>query len=185
MGEELFYGPERPRENYDYDRFSTPEYLTGHARKILMDLVRVARMYNGRLIRIYVPDPSERCPECTNLITGERLLTICPRCQGTGFVRGYRKVGEFWSYVDFGPGYRVGTDFGNSENPNGTKESVIILGAPMLYDGTVFFYDESKEGAKIYNIEPHVIAMRGAVIAQIAQVSRITPGSEEYKLIDW
>ena len=72
-----------------------------------------------------------------------------------------------------------------TENPNGTKESVIILGAPLLFDGTVFFYDETKECAKIYNVEPHIVAMRGSVIAQIAQVSRITPGSEEYKLIDW
>ena len=44
------FGPPRPKVTTDYTLFSTPDYLTGYARKILRDLVKVARMYNGRTV---------------------------------------------------------------------------------------------------------------------------------------
>ena len=49
------FGPPRPKVTTDYTSFSTPDYLTGYARKILRDLVKVARMYNGRLLKLYRP----------------------------------------------------------------------------------------------------------------------------------
>ncbi len=184
---ELLYGPARPFDIADvgYQKFTNKNYLKHYSAKILKDLARVARMYNGHEVRIYAVDKSERCPVCTNVATGERLVTNCKVCHGTGYKDNWKCLGDFWTYTDFGPTYHMASPYGNTENPNGTKTGIVILGAPLLYDQTVIIFIESKEVFKIYDVEPHIVAMRGDVIAQIAQSTRVSPGSEEYKLIDW
>ena len=186
-GQHMPYGPERPadRSHVGYELFSNKKYLTGYSRKILRDLELMARMYNGHQVRVFVVDRSERCPKCTNLITGEKLLSSCPVCHGTGYKNNWKSVGDYWSYMDFGPDYNMATQYGNTESPNGTKESLIVLGAPVLTDQAIIIFKESREVYKLYDVEPHIVAMRGDVIAQIAQCTRLTPGAEEYRLITW
>jgi hypothetical protein len=184
---DMAYGPVRPEEEaaVGYGLFSNKKYLSGHAGKILKDLILMARLYNGHEVRIFGVATAERCPKCTNIATGERLVTNCPVCHGTGYKDSWTCIGDFWTYMDFGPTYRMATPYGNTENPNGTKTGIVILGAPLLKDQTVVIFKESREVYKIYDVEPHIVAMRGDVIAQVANATRVTPGSEEYGLITW
>lgn len=181
------YGPSRPAEmaNIGYAGFGNKRYLEGYAAKILGDLTLVAELYNGHKIAIFMVDTTTRCPKCTNLATGEKLVSNCPVCQGTGYASKWKNIGDYWCLVDFGPTFDMATPYGNTENPNGNKESVIVLGAPLLLDQSLIIFRENREIYKIYDVKPHIIAMRGDVIAQIARCSRLTPGLPEYKLIDW
>lgn len=168
-----------------YTAFTNKKYLEGHAAKILDDLILMAELYNGHQILLCAVDKSRRCPKCTNLATGEKLSSNCPVCHGTGYAENWTKVGHFWCYVDFGPVYHMDTPLGNTENPGGTKQRLVILGAPIINDQSLAIFVESREIYKVYDIEPHIVAMRGDVIAQIAEMTRLTPGAPEYKLIDW
>lgn len=181
------FGPSRPEEisAVGYNLFTNKKYLEGYSGKILGDLCLVASLYNGHMATLFSVDKSERCSKCTNLATGEKLLSQCPVCHGTGYVNNWKSIGNFWVLVDFGPMYHMDTPNGNTENPGGNKESIIVLGAPLLGDQDLIAFRESKEIYKIYDVEPHIVAMRGDVIAQIARASRLTPGVEEYKLITW
>ena len=179
------YGPVRPPENHDYENFRTPVYLRGHAGKILKDLSRWARLYNGRLIRLFFPSQGERCLTCTNLITGERMLSSCPECHGTGFKKGWTFVGKFWCFVDFGPTYAISSENGNVENPGGIKDAVTVLGAPPIHDQSLLIFEETRQVYKVYNVEPHKVALLGSVITQICQGSYLSYGQSEYSLIDW
>ena len=181
------YGPERPADisHVGYELFENKNYLKGYSRKILSDLILMAKLYNGHEVRVFVVDKNDRCPKCTNRLTGEKLLSNCPVCHGTGYRNSWKSIGDYWCYMDFGPDYNMATQYGNTESPNGTKESLILLGAPVLTDQAIIIFKESREVYKIYDVEPHIVAMRGDVIAQIAQGTRLTPGSEEYKLITW
>lgn len=136
-------------------------------------------------MRVFEPSDGGRCPTCTNAVTGERLITDCPDCRGSGRRHSWKRVGDFWTYVDFSPTYRMATPNGNVENPGGAKDTIIVLGAPLLRDQTLLIFIESREVYKIYDVEPHIVAMRGEVIAQAAEASRLTPGGPEYALIDW
>lgn len=185
MEDGLEYGPSRPAPDSGYHLFSTPKALTGYSGKILADLVKIARLYNGREARLFRVVKGHRCGVCTNLATGERLLTNCTVCRGTGYVEAWEYVGNFWTLIDFGPRYEMAARGGNTENPNGVKEQIIILGAPLMKDQALVIFEESREVYKLYDVEPHIVAMRGDVIAQIAGCSRLTPGCEEYKLITW
>lgn len=176
---------DRPTPDYLYNKFSTKKYLTGHASKILRDLTKAARMYNGRLVHIFKPGEGGRCTNCTNAITGEIVMTNCPVCFGTGKAGSWINVGEFWSYVDFGPTYNVTSELGNAENPSGIKDQFIILGAPILQDQYLVITHETRKVYKIYDVEPHIVAMQGTVIAQMAQCSPLAAGSQEYRLITW
>lgn len=171
--------------SHDYALFSTPEYLTGYSRKILLDLTKAARMYNGRLLHVFRPGEEERCSACTNAVTGEVLSSSCPVCRGTGVRAGWTSVGRFWSYVDFGPTYSLATENGNSENPGGVKEQFIVLGAPLLRDQDLLVPVELRRVFKIYDVEPHIIALRGEVLAQMAQASPLSSGCQEYSVITW
>jgi len=185
MEDGVKYGPERPHYDCGYHLFSTPRSLTGYAGKILRDLIKVARLYNGREARIFLLEKGERCTRCTNLATGERLMTNCPVCRGTGHVQAWKYINKFWTLIDFGPGYDIATRGGNTENPNGIKEQIIIFGAPTIEDQSLIIFEESRTVYKVYDVMPHIVAMRGSVIAQMASCSRLTPGREEYKLITW
>lgn len=181
----LVYGPPRPDAERGYASFRTPVYLRGYSRKILLDLIKVARLYSGREVRLFRPGREGRCPRCTNALTGEILDSRCPVCHGTGKTGSWDRLGDFWSMVDFGPTYRLSGESGNSENPGGVKDQFIILGAPLLHDQDMVGVLETREIFKIYDAEPHIVALRGEVIAQIAACSRLSAGSVECQALTW
>ena len=181
----LSWGPQSPRPDCGYHRFSNYRYLRGYAGKIKRDLIKAARMYNGREVRLYRVAQGSRCPDCTNLATGERLLSNCPRCGGTGYVDRWESCGDFWTYTDFMQRYNAATPNGNVNWTPGAREQIVIVGAPLLHDQALIIFIESREVYKIVDIEPHIVAMRGEVITQIAAAMRLSPGREEYRLIDW
>ncbi len=179
------YGPSRPEPDVGYQKFKNYKYLHGYSQKITRDLAKVARMYSGREVKLYKEAGGERCHVCTNLATGERILSNCKYCGGTGYKNKWEYVGRYYTYTDFDPVYKVATPAGNTENPNGTRENIIIVGAPIIHDQGLIIFVESKEIYKVYDAEPHIVALRGDVVTQIASTTRITPGAPEYKLIDW
>ena len=87
MAQGISHGPERPFENHEYVLFKTPKFLSKYSRKILMDLVRVAKGYSGRKIHLLAVSNSGRCPICINEATGAKMLSDCPMCHGTGRVQ--------------------------------------------------------------------------------------------------
>lgn len=181
----LRYGPERPNPGPGYAAFHTPVYVRGYSRKILHDLTKVARLYAGREIRLFRPGGGERCARCTNAITGEVLDSRCPECNGTGRVASWARLGDFWSLVDFGPTFRLAADSGNASNPGGVKDQFVVLGAPLLRDQDLLAVLQTREIFKIWDAEPHIVALAGDVISQIAACSRLDAGSAEYRLADW
>lgn len=179
------YGPSRPEAEQSYAAFHTPVYLRGYSRKILHDLIKVARLYAGRRLRLFRPGEGSRCSRCTNTLTGEVLDSRCPECGGTGRVGSWAPLGDFWSFIDFGPTWRLGTESGNADNPGGVKDQFIVLGAPLLRDQDLLAVLETREVFKIWDAEPHIVALRGDVVAQIAACSRLGRGNAEYRLVDW
>lgn len=185
MSSDIKYGPPRsePTEQ-DYTNFRTPKYLKGHAHKIIHDLKRVARLYNGRLVRIFDNGGTSKCTTCTDTITGNIVLKNCPTCGGTG--RGKRTlVGEYWVLFDVGPKYKIPTEFGNSENPGGVKETFTVVDAPLLRDEWLIVTVDTREVYKIFDVTPHIVAMQGVVVTQLAACARIPKGSAEHGVITW
>lgn len=179
------YGPPRPEPlEQDYTNFRTPTYLRGHANKIIHDLKKVARLYNGRLVRIFNNGTYEPCLTCTDTITGTIVLKNCPVCGGTGTTP-RQFVGEYWNLVDLAPKYRVPTEFGNTENPGGIKDTFTVLGAPLLRDQWLIVTVDTKEVFEINDVMPQIVAMQGIVVTQVASCSRMPKGSVEYNVITW
>ena len=182
----LKYGPQGPDdEHHDYIHFPTHPHLIGYAEKIKADLINLASLYNGKEVVLYKLTGTERCPKCTNSITGEILVSNCQECHGTGKVDAWTRVGEFWAYIDFGPEYSMPQLLGNTKNPGADRETFVIIGAPMIKDQDFIVVKETREVHKIYNVEPALIAMGGTLVAQAATTSKIEDGSPEYRVIDW
>ena len=181
--EYLYSGPTKEHP-YTYDDFSTPKYLTGHANKIIHDLEKSARLYNGKKVDVYRVDSEERCPECTNAITGERMFSRCTACNGSGTVAGFVKISENqWCYLDISPEYNVPTEVGLVDTPGGAAHNLIFVGPPMLREGDLFITKDTKHIFKIVDVGPQPIAMAGTVVSQPVQVSRLTPKQVEYGLL--
>ena len=185
MEDFLKYGPSAPKDTHEFERFPTQKYLTGYASKITRDLETWARLYNGKKIVLFTLEGTHRCPKCTNVITGETLSSSCKECGGTGIVNAWKKRGEFWAYVDFGPNYEMEGPYGNTKNPGGVTETFIIIGAPPIHDQDFFVTYDTKEVFKVFNAEPRIIAMGGTVVAQAAQASNTEDDSPLYREIDW
>ena len=181
----LTYGPKGPEDTHQFTRFPTHPHIVGYAEKIKKDLIRSAALYNGKQIVLYQVTGTERCPKCTNTVTGEVLVSNCKECHGTGKVDAWSKTGEFWAYVDFDPDQNVTSEIGNTVNPGTDRETFIIIGAPLIHDQDFLVVKEKREVHKIYNVEPSIIAMGGIVVAQAATTSLIEDGSPEYSVIDW
>lgn len=179
------YGPSRPDHPYGHQDFTTPSYLSGYANKIIYDLEKKVRMYDGHLAKIFRPSQSDRCPTCTDTITGAIVLSSCPTCDGSGTVNGFEEIAEQWVLINFGPKKDLETEFGNTENMNAGTDQFIIVGATMLKDQDLLITVDVKEVYKINQVEPQLVAMKGIIITQVAGCTYLTPGSLEYNLIDW
>ena len=175
------------REEYDYEYsdFRTPKYLDGHAAKIIHDLKKVCRLYRGRKVHVFRETEGERCPDCTNVITGEQVYKDCERCGGTGQLKGYQKISETWSYLEVAPEHLVGTQVGTTDNPGGVRNQLVFVGEPILKVNDLVITEDTKKVFKLVEIAPQMVAMAGTVVTQAGQVSRITPGQVEYDLLAW
>lgn len=180
------WGPAHPGFNNNLDRFGTQDYLRGYATKIKMDLLRVARGYNARRIRVYRPKATERCPYCTNMITGEKMLTGCPYCKGTGHVGGWDRLCECYAYGDINEKYHAATAEGVSEAQGNNRDTFVIVGTDILFDDNDFFiFKGNKDSYKIYDVEPFMVTMRGTLIAQRVVAAGLTPIAQEFYEADW
>jgi hypothetical protein len=182
---EYTYGPERPEKQEDYTAFRVERYIQGHANKIIHDLEKSARMYNGKLVRIFRPTASTRCPQCTDSITGARVLSNCSVCNGTGMQEGYSQLCEKWALIDVIPKYNLTTGLGNSDSPGGSKTPIVLIDTPILKDRDLIVTYYSKDVYKIVDVEPGIVAFQGIVITQVSQCNLISPGSKEYSVITW
>ena len=171
---------------FEYTDFRTPTYLTGYAKKMVWELEKVARLYNGKKVHVFRPDDSEeRCPECTDMITGEQVFSGCDTCDGSGKKMGYKKISVHWAYLDVAQEHRVATGIGTTDNPGGIRHQLVFVGEPLLRDEDLIITEDTKKVYKIIEIAPQLVAMAGSVVTQLGQISRITPGQIEYNLIDF
>lgn len=174
------------REEYpfNYTDFRTPRYLTGPANKIIHDFEKVARLYNGKKVHVFRPsEDTERCPDCTDLITGEQIYKNCDKCGGSGYVEGYDKISEQWAYLDIAQEHRVATGVGTTDNPGGIRHQLVFIGEPLLKDQDLIVTEDTKIVYKLIEVAPQIVAMAGSVITQMGQVSKITPGQKEYDIV--
>ena len=179
------YGPVFPGPMPDYldHRIVVKPGMT--ARKIRRDLEKVARLYDGVLMRLFsIEKDGGRCPDCTNSLTGETMVSTCDTCGGTGFLTGYVMVGDYWTKSVFNPRVIQPSDSGNTDNP-GIRDQIVIIGAPLIVAEDLLITYRTKEVFKIVDQEPQIVAAGGEVVTQVANCSRLTPGRREYNLIDW
>lgn len=181
-----YYGPGRPDEDPNFDQFTTPSYLTGYAAKIRKDLKKMARMYNGRRIRIFqVHESNTRCPDCTDALTGQVVDSDCATCGGTGYSTGYERVpGDFFTYGKIPPVSTQETRQGNVERAAG-QVNFSVIDAPMLEQDDLIVAVDTKDVYKLVRMDPDITAMGGEVITQTANCSLLTRGRPEYRVIDW
>ena len=179
------YGPITPQvPHQEYSNFSTKEYLTGHAGKITHDLNKIARLYNGRRLRVYTHGNDEKCTYCVDNITGSIVLSNCPICKGTGSVS-RELLGEYWGFVDFGPWVKAPTEFGNTINQGGQRDTFTLICQTRLQDQYLIVPVETKEVFKVINTEPLLVAMQGTIVTQVVHCSKMAYGSPEYSVVDW
>lgn len=181
-----YYGPSRPDENPNFSQFQTPPYLSGIANKIRKDLNKMARMYNGRMVRLFQVDESDaRCIECTDLLTGKVISSNCSVCSGTGYVTGYTQVpGDFFTYGDIAPVTTQETASGNVER-SANQVSFSVIYGPLLEQDDLIALVDTKDVYKLERSNPNITAMKGEVITQTATCSLLTKGRAEYKVISW
>ncbi len=182
----LKYGPKRPEKPEDHTNFRVYPYLRGYAEKMLKDLNTVTRLYDGRHIKIFKWGRStdERCPVCVDQVTGAVLVTNCSQCYGSGFNQKYTYGGDYWARVDFSPKLNVSSELGNYDRA-GHRDVFYVLGAPILKDQDLIIPVDVKEVYKVVDQEGQIVAMQGVVISQVVNCLLVSPGSAEYKLIDW
>jgi len=181
-----YYGPENPDSTGPYSDFVTHSYLTGHANKIRLDLERIFRLYSGKLVKLFsLQTSSDRCPECTDQVTGQVLLTNCLVCNGSGYTDSYKDMGDYWALADIGAALKLTGDLGSSHNTRTGKDQFVLVGAPPLSDKDLLAFVHTKDMYKVVDSEPQIVALSGEIITQVVGLSYLTVGSSEYKYITW
>lgn len=179
------YGPSNPAVQQNYDNFRKRDYLNGYAAKIRYDLGRLLGIYSGIRALVFKIEIGDRCPTCTDLLTGERFLTSCPDCLGTGYMNKYTSLGETWIGINIGPAQNIATDTGVTQNA-GTKRDVIsIVGLQQLHDRDLVILKDARLVYKIEDIEPEIVGLGGNILIQNVQATLLEPGHVSYKLISW
>jgi len=179
------YGPERPERTENYTDYRTAEYISGHASKIIHDLEKATRLYNGKISKIFRRSDSGPCPDCVDTLTGAIMVNDCPTCGGTGRVAGYTELCEKWVRIDIPPEINTSTEFGNADSSGGANTPITVIAAPILEDQDVIITINGKEVFKVVDMEPQLVGMQGVIITQLVNCYRISHGSPEHKLITW
>ena len=184
MGE-LEYGPERPPGLIkEYDAYKAQPYLLGYAKKIKENLLRSFKLYNGKCLSLYKVDKTgERCPECTDLFTGAKVLSNCEMCGGTGYLTKYTKIGKYWGLMNFNQKVVSTSELGNQEHIATQKDTLVIIDPPLLHDQDLVVFEQIKNIYKIYDLEPQICGLAGEVISQTVQITQLSAGSREYETI--
>lgn len=179
------YGPSNPPIKQDYNELRKRRYLGGYVDKIRYDLARLLSIYTGIRALIYTLNNGTRCTNCTDALTGEKLLSSCPVCMGTGYIDQYTKLVETWIGINVGPAQNVALETGATQN-SGTKRDVIsIVNVPQLHDRDIVILKDTKLVYKIEDIEPDIVGLAGNIILQNVQATLLEPGHIAYKLIYW
>lgn len=181
--ERTWYGPRAPEEEFNHTDLRTPAYLRGFARKARADLERVARLYSGKRARLFKIASRERCPECTDILTGERVRSTCSSCDGTGFVYGYEQHGDHWILMDIPPTLRMDSRFGTLEG-QGRKDGITFIGEPLLRDRDILALLDTQDLYRVNEEEPFITSVQGIVVTQTVRCSYIPSGAMEYSLLD-
>ena len=182
------YGPPNPPLEVGYPDVPDRTPLRGQANKIIYDLNRLLRLYSGIEARIFTFNSTgtTRCTNCTDLFTGESILSDCPTCFGAGVVPGYTQVGDFWIGLNFTPNSNVATEYGNTINPGANEDYLCIVGmSEELKDRDVIILKHSKEAYKIVDREPEIVGLGGIMIMQIISAPVMEKGNPVYRLINW
>jgi hypothetical protein len=177
------YGPKRPDGiEAPYNTFENPYYMRGYTKKIKENLLRWFRLYNGKPVTIFRVDKSgDRCPECTDQITGAKTVSNCTVCGGTGYVTKYKKLGTYWGLMNFAARIDDATPLGNQERVSGGKDTVIVVDPPLLHDTDILVFEKLNAIYKIVDLEPQICGLAGDVICQTIQIAHLPPGSREYE----
>lgn len=179
------YGPSNPPTPHNYDQFRDRNYLVGYANKIKYDLARLLSVYIGIRSIIYTLTLGDRCPICIDTLTGEKILSNCTTCLGTGYMSSYTSLGETWVGVNIGPAQNIASDMGSTQN-QGTKRDVIsIVNMPQLHDRDIIILKDARHIYKIEDIEPDIVGLAGIIVLQNVQATFLEPGHITYSLIDW
>ena len=162
-------------------RFATPVHLHRFANKILLDMEKRARVYQGKAMRMLRPDGEERCTLCTNEITGAIVLHDCPVCIGTGKLNAYKELGEYLIFLDVVARELIPSEMGNIAGGKG--DYFVLVGAPEVKYDDLFIMSGSNDVYRAQEQEPAYVAMQGHVVAQIITPKRLSPGAIEYRLV--
>jgi DnaJ-class molecular chaperone len=178
-------GPIPPHDSPDFDLINTPHYLTGYAAKIKADIKRVVDLYNGVAVKVFTLDESgTRCPDCVDTFTGQVMYSNCATCGGTGFVLGYTYICETKAMVQFSPKIKTDTEMGSSEG-SGRRDTFILVDVPLLEDQDLVVTVDTRRVYKIVDSEPHIVAVGGEIIYQMASCAPLSKGAPEYGVVSW
>lgn len=179
------YGPSNPAKEQNYEELRKRDYLAGYAAKIKYDLARLLSIYSGVRANIYIIEKGDRCPVCIDLLTGEKILSNCTTCMGTGYMNTYTKLGETWIGINIGPAQNVALETGATQN-SGTKRDIIsIVGMQQLHDRDIVIIKDTRLVYKIEDVEPDIVGLAGIILLQNVQATFLEPGHMAYNLIDW
>lgn len=162
-------------------RFSTPIHLHRFANKILLDMEKRARVYQGKSMRMLRPDGEDRCTNCTNDITGAIVLHDCPICYGTGKLNSYKELGAYLIFLDVMAHELFPTEMGSVTGNKG--DYFVLVGAPEALQNDLLIMVDTKDVYRVQDQEPMFIAMQGHVVAQIINPKRLAYGAIEYRLV--
>jgi len=182
------YGPPNPPIEKEYQDVPDRAPLRGQANKVIYDLNRLLKIYSGIQARIfqYNNTGTTRCTVCTDVFTGERVLSNCETCMGTGVIPGYISLGDFWIGINFTPNVNIATDTGNTVTGGSKDDYICIVGCPaQLKDRDVIILKHTKEVYRVVEREPEIVGLGGIMIMQIISAPFIENGHIAYKLIDW
>lgn len=183
---DLSYTPGQDAPEHGISSYRTPPAHARHAKKIIHDLARMARLVNGKFARIYRPAKGSRCSTCTDSMTGQVLMANCPQCLGTGFTAAFTQLGDgYWVVPEFGAIRTAATEFGNVQTPASGRDAFALYAVPEVYDRDVITMVDEKLVFRIDDVGPQISAIQGVIVGQLVQCSRIPQGGIEYNLVDW
>ena len=179
------YGPSNPPIKQDYSVNRKRSYIGGYVDKIRYDLARLLSIYIGLRAVIYTLDQGPRCTNCTDSMTGAKILSSCNVCMGTGYLNKYNKLLETWIGINIGPAQNIALETGATQNSGSKRDLISIVYAPQLHDRDIIILKDSKLIYKIEDIEPDIVGLAGNIVLQNVQASLLEPGHITYNLIDW